>query len=160
MYTFNDLVGLRTLRVLTDDYHVPMSEIMKAATELKKRTDRPWSNIPLAVLKRKVVFDLDTEPKDADGQRVLKHIPLDKIASEVAKRAEALRNRNKALLGTSERHKFIAHNSYVLAGTRIPIAAVQSFIDEGYSDEDILAEYPSLTKIDVQFVRNPVKDAA
>lgn len=160
VYSFTDLVGLRTLAVLTDKYRVPLSELRKAATELQKRVDRPWSEIPLAVVKRKVVFDLQTAPRDTDGQQVLKHIPLEAVASEVARRAEALRNRNKALHGSTERHKYISHNAEVLAGTRIPVSAIQSFIEAGYSDRNILKEYPSLTKADVQFVRTPPKVAA
>lgn len=42
VYSFRDLVGLRTLKLLTDKYSVPLAELKKAATELEKRSDRPW----------------------------------------------------------------------------------------------------------------------
>jgi uncharacterized protein (DUF433 family) len=38
----------------------------------------------------------------------------------------------------------------VIAGTRIPIAAIRSFADAGYSADEILAQYPSLTADDVE----------
>lgn len=159
VYSFRDLVGLRTLAILTDKYHVPLGELKKAAAELEKRVDRPWSEIPLAVVKRKVVFDLDSNPRDADGQSVLKHIPLPTIAEEVADRANALRNRDKSKVGNLERHRYVAHNASVIAGTRIPARAVESFIEEGYSDKAIIAEYPSITGLDIAAVRNAMKAA-
>jgi uncharacterized protein (DUF433 family) len=160
VYSFRDLVGLRTLKLLTDDYRVPLAELKKAATELKKRSDRPWEKIPLAVVKRKVVFDLDTTPRDADGQQVFKHIPLPTIAQEVAKKAHELRNRDKGKIGLIERRPYVAHHAPVIAGTRIPARAIESFLDEGYSDKAIIAEYPSITRLDIAAVRNRMKAAA
>ena len=160
VYSFTDLVGLRVLAVLTDDHRISVAELKATAVELEKRATRPWAEISLAVVKKKVVFDLDKVPRDRHGQYIGKFIPLNTIASEVAKRAEELRNRKKSLLGSTERHRFIAHNAVVLAGTRIPVSSIESFIDAGYTDKQILAEYPTLTKIDIQFVRSNHKVAA
>ena len=160
VYSFRDLVGLRTLKLLTDTYGVPLSELKKAAVELTKRADRPWEKIPLAVVKRKVVFDLDTTPRDSDGQQVLKHIPLPTIAAEVAQRAHELRNRDVAKHGLIERRPFVAHNAPVVAGTRIPARAIESFLEEGCSDKVIMAEYPSVTRLDIAAVRNRMRAAA
>src|SRR5690606_15838277 len=132
----------------------------KAATELEKRADRPWSEIPLAVVKRKVVFDLDSSPRDADGQLIGQHIPLPRIAEEVARKAEALKNRDDAKIGLIERRRFVAHNAPVIAGTRIPARAIESFIEDGHSDAAILKEYPSITRLDIAAVRNAMKVAA
>ena len=160
VYSFNDLVGLRALALLTDKYRVPMSELKRAAPELEKRSSRPWSSLALAVVKRKVVFDLDTAPRDADGQLIGKFIPLGPIASEVAEGANELRSRDKQLIGLIEQHRFVAHNKPVVAGTRIPTAAIESFLEDGYSDAAIIAEYPSLKRDDIAAVRNHMKDAA
>lgn len=160
VYSFRDLVGLRTLKLLTDTYGVPLSELKRAAVELEKRSDRPWEKIPLAVLKRKVVFDLDTSPRDVDGQQVLKHIPLPTIAAEVAREANKLRNRDKSKIGLIEQRPYVAHHAHVIAGTRIPARAIESFLEEGYSDKAIIAEYPSITRLDISAVRNRMKAAA
>jgi len=160
VYSFNDLVGLRALALLTDKYHVPMSELKRAAPELEKRSTNPWSSLALAVVKRKVVFDLDTAPCDADGQLIGKFIPLGPIASEVADDTNELRSRDKRLIGLIEQHRFVAHNKPVVAGTRIPAAAIESFLEDGYSDAAIIAEYPSLKRDDIAAVRNYMKDAA
>ncbi|QIG78503.1 DUF433 domain-containing protein [Stakelama tenebrarum] len=160
VYSFRDLVGLRTLKILTDKFGVPLRELQKAAAELEKRSDRPWEQIPLAVLKRKVVFDLYTAPRDADGQSVLKHIPLPAIVEEVTQEANNLRDRDVAKVGQIERRRYVAHNAYVIAGTRIPTSAIESFIEENYTDAEIVAEYPSITISDVAAVRNKMKAVA
>lgn len=161
VYSFIDLVGLRTLQILADSYRVPLTELKKAAVELKKRTDRPWSEIPLGVLKHKVVFDLTEAPRNVtDGQYALKHIPLSLIASEVEDRANKLRHRDASRIGKTEKRKFIQHNAEVISGTRIPLSAIESFIEEGYEDDQIVEEYPSLMIEDVQLVRRKKQDAA
>lgn len=153
VYSFTDLVGLRTLAVLSDKYHVRLKDLKKAAAVLVKRVEHPWSDEPLGVLNRQVIFDLDKEPQNADGQLALKRFPLSSITGEVSAKVEKLRSRKKSLLGKSEQHKFVAHNALVLAGTRIPVAAVRSFVKAGYSNTEIIKEYPTLTPIDIDFVR-------
>lgn len=160
VYSFNDLVGLRTLAILLTEYRVPLSELKKAAPELEKRSSRPWSKLALAVVKRKVVFDLDTQPQDADGQLIGDFIPLGPIARAVSDDANELRNRDQAKVGLVEQRRFVAHNKPVIAGTRIPAEAIESFIEDGYSDDAIMAEYPSVTRLDIAAVRNMTKAAA
>lgn len=160
VYSYTDLVGLRTLKILADEYRVPLAELRKAARELAKRSDRPWSEIPLAVLKRKVIFDLDTQPLNADGEYALKHIPLGPIERAVKRGTEQLRHRDNSQIGRFESRRFVVHNAEVIAGTRIPIATVASFIDAGYSDQAILDEYPTLTRADIAAVRQLRQSAA
>lgn len=161
VYSFVDLVGLRTLKLLADNYRVPLSELRKAAEELRKRSDRPWSEIPLAVLKRRVVFDLDTSPRNVtDGQYAIKHIPLQSIVQEIREQAEKLRRRGTSQIGHTEKRKFIQHNSEVISGTRIPVSAIGSFIQAGYSNSKILEEYPSLALGDIEAVRQRTKSVA
>lgn len=161
VYSFVDLVGLRTLKILSDVHRVPLDELRKAARELKKRSDRPWSEIPLAVLKRRVVFDLDTNPRNVtDGQYALKHIPLQPIAQEIRERANRLRRRDESQIGHTEKHKFIQRNAEVISGTRIPVSAIDSFVQAGYSNNEILKEYPSLSVRDVKAIRQRAKSSA
>jgi uncharacterized protein (DUF433 family) len=160
VYSFTDLVGLRTLAVLTMKHRITIAELKRAYAKLAERVERPWVDTPLSVLNRKVVFDLDGVPRDTDGQYAGQHISLPTIASEVATMAEALRKRNNDQIGVTERHKFIAHNALVMAGTRIPVTAIESFVRAGHSDKAIVDEYPSLTKFDVSTIRNRMKVAA
>lgn len=160
VYSYTDLVGLRTLALLADKHRLSLKELRKAYDVLVKHADKPWSELQLSVLNRKIVHDLAGLPRDTEGQLAGNHVPLPSIASEVARRAEALRKRDNDQIGVFERHKFVAHNARVLAGTRIPVSAVESFIEAGYSDTAIVAEYPTLTKFDVAMVRSRMKEAA
>lgn len=160
VYSFVDLVGLRTLKILADQYRVPLSDLRTAAPELKKRSERPWSEIPLAVVKRHVVFDLDTAPQDTSGQFVLKHVPLDPIAKEIERRANRLRRRDKSKIGKTEKRKFIQHNAEVISGTRIPAAAIESFVRDGYTNTEIIEEYPSIFTRDIEPIRRRIRSAA
>lgn len=160
VYSFVDLVGLRTLAILADKHRISLAELRKTYPELAKKVKRPWSDTQLSVLNGKVVWDLDSLPHDRHGQTAGRHIELPTVASEIAKKSEELRNRNKNQIGATERHKFIAHNARVLAGTRIPVTAIESFIRAGYSDKAILSEYPTLAKFDVSTVRRNMSAAA
>lgn len=160
VYSYRDLVGLRTLAVLADKHRLSLKELRKAHDVLSRHTDKPWSELQLSVLNRKIVHDLSGAPRDTEGQLAGSHVPLPSIASEVARRAAALRKRDDDQIGVFENHKFVAHNARVLAGTRVPVSAVESFIDAGYSDAAIVAEYPTLTKFDVAMVRSRMKEAA
>jgi uncharacterized protein (DUF433 family) len=160
VYSFVDLVGLRTLAILTDKHRISLTELRKTYPVLAKMVKHPWSDTQLSVVKRKVVWDLDNLPRDRHGQYVGKHIKLPTVASEVAEKAEALRKRSRNQIGATEQHKFIAHNARVMAGTRIPVTAIESFIRAGYTDEAILSEYPTLAKFDVSTVRRHMRAAA
>lgn len=154
IYSYEDLVGLRMLRSLMVDYHVPLREIKAAYPGMTAQWTKPWSEIEIGVLKRKIVTDLKGEPRNiTDGQLALKCVPLPSIAEEVRKEANKLKIRKKDHQGKFEQHRFVAHNAVVFKGTRIPVSAVEEFIDEGFSDEAIVAEYPTLTIKDVRAAR-------
>ncbi|WP_337846424.1 DUF433 domain-containing protein [Sphingomonas sp.] len=160
VYSFTDLVGLRTLAILTQMHGISIQELRKTYPVLAEEVKRPWSDKQLSVVKKKVVWDLDATPRDRHGQTIGAHIELPTIAEEVAQRANELRDRDKAKIGLVERHRYIAHNAPVVAGTRIPTRAIESFIEEGYSDKAIIAEYPSVTRLDIAAVRSRMKAAA
>ena len=64
--------------------------------------------------------------------------------------AKQLRKRRKEDIGKIKRHRYVAHNADVLAGTRIPTAAVWDFHVAGYSADAIIEQYPTLTAADVE----------
>jgi DNA-binding transcriptional MerR regulator len=161
IYSYEDLVGLRMLRSLILDYHVSISEIKAAYPAMTAQWTKPWSEIEIGVLKRKIVTDIKGQPRNiTDGQLALRCIPLPSIADEVLKETEKLRKRKKADEGKFEHHKFVARNAAVFKGTRIPVSIIGDFIEAGYSDEAIIAEYPALTVKDVQSARRTHKLAA
>ena len=105
----------------------------------------------LYVLNGEVHFrnPLDDKVQGVVSGQLAVPIPISSVVEDVRDRAEKLRQRSGDTIGQVERQRFVVHNEAVVAGTRIPVATIRSFVDAGYSTADILREYPSLTPEDV-----------
>lgn len=150
VYSFEDLVGLRTLYILRD--RVSMQHLKKAADRLKKHSGKPWSELTLYTLNGEVHFKHPTEGtiEGAVSGQYGATIPLESVAEEMREKANELRNRNRDLVGKIERHKFVMGNAAVFGGTRIPVSSVLSFLEAGFTAEQILEEYPDLDARDIR----------
>ena len=152
IYSFQDIVGLRTLATLRKVHKVPMWHLREVAAELETHVERPWSETTLYVLKKRVYFD---EPgtgniQEIGGGRQYALLPLESVANEMSKGVEKLRARSPEKIGKVERHRNVAHHAWVVAGTRIPVKAIHEFASVGYTPEQIVREYPILTISDVK----------
>ena len=77
-------------------------------------------------------------------------IMLEEVRTDL-RRAAAERNREP---GRIVKRRRVHASKPTFAGTRIPVSAVEGFLQEGASDEDILAAYPQLTPADIAVVRD------
>jgi uncharacterized protein (DUF433 family) len=154
IYSFEDVVGLRTLGILRG--RVSMQHLKKAAKRLKEHSGRPWSELTLYTLNREVHFKRpDTgEIEGAVTGQYGATIPLESVAEEMREKANELRRRKPEKIGTVERHKFVMANSWVFGGTRIPVSAVRALLEAGFSARRILEEYPDLKRADIEAARN------
>jgi uncharacterized protein (DUF433 family) len=159
IYSFKDVVGLRTLSILKKTYGCSLPHLSDVAEELASYSQTPWADITLYVWKRKVQFK---EPETGrvrgvvDGQYAL--LPIRGVMEDVKKEAELLRHRKPAQIGKVEKHRYVSHQAAVISGTRIRVATIQHFIEAGYSTADILKEYPSLTEADIEAAKRHGKD--
>ena len=151
LYSFRDVVGLRTLGKLRE--RVSLQSLRAIGVWLKGRYKAPWSSLRFYVLGRDVLFD---DPQTGEhiapgrpGQKVLE-IELEPIARETEKAVKKLHTRGRQQVGRLERHRYVAHNATVLAGTRIPTSAVWAFHEDGFAERAILREYPTLRRADVR----------
>lgn len=121
---------------------------------MKQHSDTPWSELRFYVSGRHLFFrDPETrlmlsalEP----GQIALvESLDLISAARDTEKRAMSLTERTPDQLGRITQNRYIVSNRPVIAGTRIPTAAIWDFHEAGYSHEEILKEYPRLTPADV-----------
>ena len=149
VYSFRDLVGLRTIAKLRET--VPLQELRKVGEWLKREHETPWASLRFFRSGRTVHF---RDPKTGDviaanpeDQRVC--IELEEIANEVRELIAARRRRSISKEGKVERKHRVVRSRPVLAGTRIPVDAIWNFHEAGYSTEQILEEYPTLTANDV-----------
>jgi uncharacterized protein (DUF433 family) len=150
VYSLRDVIGLRTIAVLHDVHKVSIQHLKKVAERLKNLGVEHWADTKLYVVKRQVHFHVPgTSDVQGiwDGQYAM--LPIIDVIQDVEKRVAEISVRGKQQIGKIERHRYVARNSPVIAGTRIPIAAIQRFHAAGYSVSQILEEYPTLTKKDV-----------
>jgi uncharacterized protein (DUF433 family) len=151
IYSFKDVVGLRTIAVLLKDYRVSFQELQRVAKELVKRGYSHWAELKLYVVKRQVHF---RRPGTRDVEGVwdgqLAMLPIIDVIADVEKRVEELHKRTDDQRGRVEQHRHVVRNAPVIAGTRIPTAAIRRFHEAGYSIEKIIRQYPTLTVEDVK----------
>jgi DNA-binding transcriptional MerR regulator len=153
IYTFRDVVGLRTIAVLRNEHGIPLQELRRVGAWLKERHDAPWSSLRFALRGKTVVFiDPDVgvavEPRGA-GQEVLS-ISLEPIANEMNRAADRLRQRQPDQIGQLSRNRYVVHNAWVVAGTRIPTSAIWNLREAGFSTKAIIQEYPRLKAQDIE----------
>jgi uncharacterized protein (DUF433 family) len=151
IYSFKDVVGLRTIAVLMKDYRVSLQELRRAAAELVKRGYGHWADLKLYVLKKQVYFRRPGS-KEVEGvwTRELAMLPIIDVIEDMKKRVEELHKRSDNQIGQVEQHKHVVRNAPVIAGTRSPTAAIRRFREAGYSTEQIIRQYPTLTAEDVK----------
>ncbi len=152
IYSFKDVVGLRTLALLRRQHNVSLQHLRQVAEKLSHLQDDLWTRTTLFVLNRRVIVH---EPgsgrlrEAVSGQYVL-GIPLKKIIADTKRDTERLLKRPDAKIGKVEQSRRVLRNAPVIAGTRIPTAAIKRYKEAGFSVEQIIAEYPDLTPNDVE----------
>jgi uncharacterized protein (DUF433 family) len=153
VYSFRDLVGLRVLALLRKWHRVPLQELRAVAAWLADQGEKPWAHLRLYVLGPHVFFEdprtgaaLAAKPP---GQLVLS-LDLEPVARETQSSIEQLRHRRPEDIGQVTRHRYVVQNAPVVAGTRVPTAAIWRLHEDGYDPAAIIREYPRLTPTDVQ----------
>lgn len=152
IYSFKDVVALRTLSVLRNQHSVSLQHLRQVAHKLKHLEDRLWTAITLYVLKKRVNFfnpEKDQIEDVLSGQYAL-GIPLKAIIADTKRDVKRLQTRDEHKIGKIDRARYVSHNAWVVAGTRIPAAAIKRFAEDGFSIEQIMQEYPTLTKADIE----------
>jgi DNA-binding transcriptional MerR regulator len=152
IYTFRDLVSLRVLARLRNEFGVPLQHLREVADKLSHLKESRWTATTLYVANRKVVFDhpeTGLRQEIVSGQGVLE-LPLQVAISETKQRIAEAGERSNSQVGKVIQNRFVRHNDVVLAGTRIPVTAIKNLAEDGYSAEQILAEYPGLARRDVE----------
>jgi DNA-binding transcriptional MerR regulator len=161
LYSFRDLACLKVLNALRNESSVPLKNLRETKESLARLGDDMWAKTTLYVLNRRVIFlNEDDILEDAVSKQLIFQIPLKVVTGGLEKQISSMQERDGSTYGKIEkgRRNFV-QNRPTIAGTRIPVASVQAFIDAGYSDAQIIAEYPSLTQADVEAARNYKKVA-
>ncbi|MBU2992425.1 DUF433 domain-containing protein [Octadecabacter sp. 1_MG-2023] len=159
VYTFADLLSLQVLKTLRKDMGCSLQHLRDVKIKLKQLPDAGWSQSTLYVLGKRVVFkdpDNDEFYEPVDNQKVFK-IPLHVVRSDMKSAVRGLWKRNDDDVGKVANTRRVVHNKAVFSGTRITVQSVIDFWEAGYSEDQILAEFPTLSMADVS---SAIEDAA
>jgi len=149
IYSFSDVVSLRTLAILRREYKVPLDNLRQTGQYLLAYSENPWTQ-KFWVQGGRVLFkDPGTDVlRDRVGQTSF--IDVGKVWDDVVAETKEWNKRSKSDYGKIVKHRHVQRNRWVIKGTRIPVSAVWSFHAVGYDTAGILRQYPNLSAKDVR----------
>lgn len=152
IYSFKDIVALRVLNALHNQFAVSLPHLRQVSDQLSHLDDDRWTKTTLYVLNKKVVFsDPETgTPREVLSGQFVVGVVLAEVVSDTKSAIERLNTRDQQQVGSVTRNRRVARNAPVIAGTRIATATIKRFHDAGYSVAQIIDEYPDLTEQDVR----------
>ena len=155
-YSFKDMVALRTLERLRVRNDVPLQHLRKVAEKLSHLKDDLWTATTLYVFDRRVILaNPETgRPEEVVSDQLLFKFPLRDIIDETRKNILELRRRSPEAIGKLRKHRSIVRNSWSVSGTRIAVGSIRRLHEDGYSADQIIAEYPDLTPEDIDAALN------
>lgn len=152
VYSFHDVVGLRTLGILRRVHEVSLQNLRQVAEELSHLKRDLWTKKSLYVLRKRVqILDEETgRIVDPVTGQYVNGLALKSVMSDVDQKIAELQRRSPSEIGRITQHRFVVRNAPVIAGTRVPTAAIKRFHDAGYTLDEIMREYPDLTEQDIK----------
>lgn len=152
IYSFLDLVALRTISTLVNDHRVHLSELRRVAEALSDRRG-DWAGWKFYVRGRRVFFQRPGS-EEIHGTRqpgqIEMLIEMDEVIRRTRHGIDLARKRQETDIARIVRRRWVAQRRWVLAGTRIPTSAIWDFHKAGYNADAIIREYPRLTIPDVE----------
>jgi uncharacterized protein (DUF433 family) len=152
LYGYLELMSLMVVAQMRDK--ASLQEIRRVVEYLRGLGfPEPLTELRFAVAGRKLYFehpDGNWEHDRRPGQIVLDQVlNLAPMRARIRKAVE----RDKASVGKVERRRGAMGSKPLVAGTRVPVATVQRYLEAGKSIEDVLAAFPVLEKADVEAIR-------
>ena len=150
IYSYLDLVSLKVISRLREK--VPLQRLRLVKEKLRQFTPDLWRGLTLWVDGRDVAFEHPHtgQPEQVlTGQKIME-FPLRETLDDLDRGVEDLFRRDQSTVGQVEQQRRVMHNRRVIAGTRVPVSAIRAFYNAGYTADQILEEYPSLTRQDVE----------
>jgi uncharacterized protein (DUF433 family) len=152
IYSFRDLVSLRTIAILLRQHGIPLQELRRVDPWLKAHQESPWASLRLYVLGKHVYFEYPGSRAVVGARyphQMVMPVVIDEVVREVRAASGRLHERTPEQIGQIIRNRYVAQNAFVLAGTRISTGAIWSLHEAGYTPGEIIREYPRLTPADV-----------
>lgn len=149
VYSFDDLVGLRAIAIMRT--HVPLQELRRVGQWLHDHRGS-WSGRTFWIRGRRVYWDDDTGIRVGTRRPDQAEMPIemDRVADDMRAAITKVRERGPDQVGKVEKRRYTVGHEPVVAGTRIPVRAIQQLNRAGYSRAAIRREFPRLTDTDIE----------
>jgi uncharacterized protein (DUF433 family) len=153
VYSFRDLVRLRTIAVLLDR-GISLQELRKIGAWLAANHDEPWAKLRFSTVGKELFVadpesDVVLRASRSQGQAAMPWY-LEEIARQMEEATNRLQDRSPEEHGKIVRNRFVMHNMPVIAGTRIPTSAIYDLHTAGRTTAEIIEDYPRLTEADIR----------
>ncbi|MEL6831245.1 MAG: DUF433 domain-containing protein [Pseudomonadota bacterium] len=151
LYSFSDVVALRVLGELRNRFDVSLQHLRKVRDKFKLPQDA-WATEELFVNRKRVYFknERGNFVNSETDEETLPDIPIPKVITDITQEAERLNYRTPDSIGKISHRANTARKAEVFEGTRIPIDMVTEYFEEGLGVDDILEDYPTLTRRDIE----------
>ena len=154
IYSFKDIVALRVLHVLRNQYKISLQHLRDVSEKFGSLAANPegWIKTRLYPLNGRVVWHEEGTalPQVVTSGQYIVAVVLDDVIQDTKHAVERIPiSRDPAKIGTVEKSRYVVHNTPVLGGTRIPVGAIKRFAQAGYTVNQILKEYPDITDADL-----------
>lgn len=151
IYSFDDVVALRVLGELRNKHDVPLQHLRRVRDKFKM-PQSAWADEEIFVNKKRVYFKSErgTFVNSETNEETLPSIPLPRVISEISSEARTMNERSILAIASKTRRQNVARRAEVFQGTRIPIDTVREYFQEGLGIDHVLADYPTLTRQDIE----------
>jgi DNA-binding transcriptional MerR regulator len=154
LYTFQDLLELLVAAELRHRPGISLQHIRRLVTHLRARDyDAPLRELRFATRGREIYIQHPDGSWSGDpfpDQIIYRQsIALDEVGAKI----DRVNARDPETAGRVVSRRGVHRSKPVFAGTRIPVATVQRYLQAGYDTAGILREYPSLTPDDIEVAR-------
>ena len=152
VYSFNDIVSLKVLNTLRNQFRVSLPHLREVKEKLESIGVEYWAGAKLYVVNKRVIWqEAGTNiPQEVASGQYIAPVSLGDVVAHTRQDIDNLGARDRETHGKIKKSRFVNHNAAVIAGTRIRVSAILAFADAGYSAPQIMAEYPDLTEADIR----------
>jgi DNA-binding transcriptional MerR regulator len=161
LYSYQDLLALLVVSALRTERDMSLQKIRRVVTHLRSRGyQAPLRELKFATVGREIYFQHPDGRWEGDllpDQIVIVEvILLDPLRLRIDKAAA----RPAEDAGRVEKRRGVHASAPVFAGTRIRVATVQRYLQQGYQTEAILEAFPDLSMADVEEARQQLAAAS
>jgi DNA-binding transcriptional MerR regulator len=154
LYSFQDLLELLVAAQLRHRPGISLQHIQRVVAYLRDRDfDAPLRELKFATRGREIYFKYPdgTWSGDPAPDQLIYHQVL--ALEDVGAKIDTVSGRDPEAAGRVVRRRGVQSSKPIFAGTRIPVGAVQRYLQAGYDTKAIIREYPSLTPADIDAAR-------